>query len=193
LHVLHADSTPFKHFEEFCFNLLEQNLTILRIYYKLKPLPHPKSNVPLIMQDSYFNCGTHALRIARAIAKNSTLIEQLSIHSTHTPNENLCIKEYHFPALFAKNADTDIFKQQALKLCADNNDLNAQKLNMHFAKYSDPYQYSEKFLVKYLDLVKQIFTANSQKVLIDKIKAADAYNYQVRQDNSKRLKYTINS
>lgn len=168
--------------------LAEQTLAdIPRIYYTPEILMAPGIKTPLCLQTDNWNCGTHAFRIAREIAKNSDFLGNIEIISSNDLSvANFSVQNlvYRIPAGFAKCADADISQ----KRCTDYyNGPSLVALKSHFDRYSEKHSYIKKFTHKYINILKQEFLNNSQGELIAAIASVNAKNYSLEVVKRQRL------
>ncbi len=179
LHILNADSTPIKNHTDVVFDLAEKAIgNTHQARYRLAPLLHPRraEPFPLFIQRCWFDCGTHALRMARAIAKNPSFLDEVKSISYIRSENELYNFEYQLPMSLARSIDSSIVREQALKLYAE----DSTQLAQHFDRYPQRLQYSQQFLRKYIELATKLFNETAPDTLIANIDQADAKNYKTQ-------------
>ena len=192
LHLAIADSTPFENIKKFCMLLAEQALSdIPRIYYTQEILWVSGMETPICLQTDNWNCGTHAFRIAREIAKDSNFLGNIEIiTSSNLSVANFSVQNlvYRIPTGFAKCADADI-SQKRCKSYYGGPTLIA--LQSHFERYPEKHSYIKKFTHKYINILKKEFLNSSQEELIASIANVNAKNYPIERANYSPL-YRLN-
>jgi hypothetical protein len=175
LHVLHADSAASPSFTEYCLYLVSPILSKSGgVFYSQQAIPSLKStesNTPLL-QCTYYQCGTHAFRIARSIAKNPNFLDSLQLTDLSGSTEKVRFVGYKLPISFAKNAGTKLTRNALANLYG----AEFTPLAKHFTKYPGKHDYVKKFADKYLRITRELYDNSTQEDLIKQIDQGNARN-----------------
>lgn len=164
LRILHADSVHFKPMEEYIELIAKKALGDITYHLLLRdPIEHPEDKSWLHLQVSYTQCGTHAMRLARKIAKCKDLLGSLEYTDSLSRNNNMFIRRYTIPAIFGVSAESSLMRKEILSLY--NKTIEGEKLTAHYAKYADKGSYGWKFSQKYVELAKTLVEQTPQEDL----------------------------
>jgi pseudouridine kinase len=180
LHVVHADSVHAAAIEEYIFAIINSAVGYTQqfAFYTQSPIVHPFDQSWLHMLAGYTQCGVHALRIARKIAKCEKFLDSLQLVEANYAGLQLLTAKYQLPLSFALNADSSATRKELLTMYANHSD--RPKLEAHFARFVDKGQYAGKFSRKYIDLVTSLVGSNTPQKLVQNIDRADARNFKLR-------------
>ena len=172
MHMVIADSTHFDSIKEVCMLIADEVLkNTKRFYYTQETVfIDEEKTKPASLQTDFWNCGAHAFRYARIMAKTPDFLATLKITKNIDREPLAQHRKFEIPVSFAKCADTEKSRNACSLLFAG----AYPALAANYAKHQKDYSYIIKFSRKYLSLIAISFTENTQEKLKAIIKHSDA-------------------
>lgn len=178
LYVIHADCVHAEAIEGYVERLTHEALPNGGFtFYKQEPMLHSDGSW-LHLQAGYTQCGTHAIRIARKMAKKEIVLNDLHIVTEDNSTlDGVKIATYMLPPFLAINADSSVTRSKLLTMYTQGKAY--ENLNAHFSKYTK-YEYAGKFSHKYIGMVDEILQTSSDTDLNERIDRADANKFKLK-------------
>ena len=178
LYVMHADCVHAEAIEGYVEKLVHAAIPNGGFtFYKQEPMMHSDGSW-LHLQAGYTQCGTHAIRIARKLAKKENVLDELQIVTQdNSPLNHAKIATYILPPFLAINADSSVTRAKLLTMYSQGKDY--ENLTAHFSKYTK-YEYAGKFSHKYIGMVEAILQSSSDADLNERIDRADSSKFKLK-------------
>lgn len=177
-YVMHADCVHAEAIEGYVEKLTHEALPNGGFtFYKQEPMLHSDGSW-LHLQAGYTQCGTHAIRIARKLAKKENVLSELQIVTEDNSTlDSVKIVTYMLPHFLAINADSSVTRAKLLTMYSQGKDY--ENLTAHFSKYTK-HEYAGKFSHKYIGMVEAILQSSVDADLNERIDRADFSKFKVK-------------